>query len=263
MPLNLSRESPNPPMEWKYTSKLQKGGALLEDMRQLVRAWQDGPAQDQQLLGLRANILNKATRARLHDVYIRAFLPRFVRGPVPDAWKLVRPLEEANAPVSLVRPVYYWITALAEPLMADFCREVLSGTGTQPGIDTQDVLRWFQSKGCPWSPTVAAKVARGLLAALRDFGLLEGKARKRLAPAPLPTASFAYIAFCLHQRGASGRLLAEHPDWQFFLLSPEEVERRFLLAHQQDLLEYHAAGSVVDIRFPTASLEDYARVVTR
>lgn len=253
------------PICWKYTTRLQKGGALLEDMRELVRTWQDAPPDCQREAGLRSNVLNKATRARLSDVYIRAFVPRFVRGPIPDAWKIVRPLEDANAPASVVRPVYYWITAKSEPLIADFCREVLYSNplGTAWHIGTKDVLAWFMSKGCPWSPMVATKVARGLLACLRDFGILEGRALKNVAPFSLPLPAFAYIAFALHTLGAVGHALATHPDWQLFLLSPEVVERLFLLAHQEKYLEYYAAGSVVDIRFPASSLEEYARVITR
>lgn len=253
------------PISWKYTTRLQKGGALLEDMRELVRTWQDAPPELQRAAGLRSNVLNKATRARLSDVYIRAFVPRFLRGPIPDAWKIVRPLEDLNVPVSVVRPVYYWITAKAEPLLADFCREVLYANALGPAwrMGTENVLQWFMAKGCPWSPTVATKVARGLLAALRDFGILEGRALKKVAPFSLPLPSFAYIAFALHTQGAVGSALATHPDWQLFLLSPEGVERLFLLAHQEKYLAYYAAGSVVDIRFPVASLEEYARVVSR
>jgi hypothetical protein len=110
---------------WVYTTRLQKGGALLAEMRLLVSSWGDAPAGVQRDRGLRNNVLNKRTRARLADVYGRAFLPRFVRGPIPDAWKLVRPLEDAQAPLPTLRPVYYWITARAEPLLADFCRQFI------------------------------------------------------------------------------------------------------------------------------------------
>ena len=96
---------------WAYTTRLQKGGALLDDMRQLVRTWSDGPVAAQRDSGVRSNILNKDTRTRLADVYQRAFLPRFVSGPIPNAWKLVRPLEDVGAPIHIVRPVYYWISA--------------------------------------------------------------------------------------------------------------------------------------------------------
>lgn len=250
---------------WRYTSRLQKGGALLEDMRQLVRHWSEEAARAQRDAGIRTNLLNKETRRRLNDVYIRAFLPRFVNGPIPNAWRLARALEDANASAAILRPVYYWITATAEPLLGDFCREVLYArqADARMDVDTALVLAWLNGRGCPWSPAVATRVARGLLAALRDFGILEGRARKRLAhPAP-PLRSFAYIALCLRRLGATSRDLVVHRDWRLFLLSPDDVERLFLHAHQDRLLAYHAAGSVIQIDFPTDSVEEYARVVAR
>lgn len=258
-------ETAQPPNAWPYTSRLQKGGALLEDMRQLVRQWNEGPVDAQREAGLRSNILNKETRNRLGDVYQRVFLPRFVNGPIPNAWRLVRALEDANASANVLRPVYYWITATAEPLLGDFCREVLHPrrADARSGLDTRMVLSWLNQKGCPWSPDVATRVARGLLAALRDFGILQGRARKRLADPMPPLRSFAFIAFCLHNFGTASRQLLIHPDWQLFLLSPDEVERLFLQAHQDRYLEFHAAGSIMQIHFPADSLEEYARVVTR
>ena len=250
---------------WAYTTRLQKGGALLDDMRQLVRTWSDGPVAAQRDSGVRSNILNKDTRTRLADVYQRAFLPRFVSGPIPQAWKLVRPLEDVEAPIHIVRPVYYWISAKAEPLLGDFCREFIMPrhATVRGGIGTEDVLNWLSGKRCPWSEAATIRVARGLLAALRDFGILEGRARKRLANHALPVPAFAYLALCLRRQGAASRSLLAHEDWQLQLLTPGDVEHLFLLAHQERLLEYHAAGSTVSINFPTESLEEYAHVITQ
>ena len=227
--------------------------------------WADSPATGLREDVIRANALNKNTRARLADVYRRTFVPRFVAGPIPNAWRLARPLEDVEAPIQIVRPVYYWISAKAEPLLADFCREFILPrlAIVRVGIGTQEVLNWLAGKGCPWSQTVATKVARGLLAALRDFGILEGRAQKRLASFNLPVPAFAYLAFCLRRAGAVSLSLLRHPDWQLFLLNPDEVEHLFLVAHQEQLLEYHAAGSTVSISFPTESLEEYARVVAQ
>lgn len=63
------------------------------------------------------------------------------------------------------------------------CREFLFPrlATLRVGIELREVLDWLRKKGCEWSPTVATKVARGLLAALRDFGILEGRAQKRVA----------------------------------------------------------------------------------
>jgi Putative inner membrane protein (DUF1819) len=137
-------------------------------MRQLVRTWSDAPVAAQLESGVRSNILNKGTRTRLADVYQRAFLPRFVSGPIPDAWKLVRPLEDVGAPIHIVRPVYYWISAKAEPLLGDFCREFIlpRHASVHGGIGTEDVLNWLAGKGCPWSEAAAIRVARGLLGSL-------------------------------------------------------------------------------------------------
>ncbi len=129
---------------WIYTTRLQKGGALIEDMRQLVRLWGDTSTDAVRENSVRSNILNKGTRVRLQDVYRRTFLPRFVDGPIPNAWKLARPLEDANAPVQVVRPVYYWISGRGEPLMADFCREFIFPRQAivRAGISTDEVVGW-------------------------------------------------------------------------------------------------------------------------
>ena len=177
----------------------------------------------------------------------------------------MRPLEDVGAPIHIVRPVYYWISAKAEPLLGDFCREFILPRHAivRGGIGTEDVLNWLSGKRCPWSEAATIRVARGLLAALRDFGILEGRARKRLANLALPVSAFAYLALCLRRQGAASRSLLAHEDWQLHLLTPGDVEHLFLLAHQERLLEYHAAGSTVSINFPTESLEEYAHVITQ
>src|ERR1700733_1206590 len=164
----------------RYTSRIQKGGALLEEMRQLVLLWKEGPLEETKAEVVRLNPLNKATRARVVDVLNRIFVPRFVEGPIRDSWKLLLPLERLGASPAVVRPIYFWLTALAEPLMFDLCVEYLARLRCQGihEINVGEVAGWVRSKGCGWSDVVTIKVTRALLAALRDFGVLEGRARK-------------------------------------------------------------------------------------
>ena len=112
-----------------------------------------------------------------------------------------------------------------------------------------------------WSENTTARVAQGLLSTLRDFGVLQGAVNKRIAPAYLPVAAFAYVAFYLKQHQPSGAKLVEHPDWKLFFLTREGVERFLFEAHQHGLLEYHAAGSVTRLTFPARTLEEYAHVL--
>lgn len=181
-PLTVVRE---PAEEKKYTSRIQKGGAMLNEMRQLVQLWHDGPEAELRAELIRKNELNRATRARLNDVLTRIFLPRFVHGPrVPNAWRLLVPLERLGASGSMVRPLYFWVTALAEPLVYDCCVEYLARRRELQlvAIEVAEVAAWVGSKGSGWSETVTIKVTRALLAALRDFGVLEGRAKKQLGP---------------------------------------------------------------------------------
>jgi len=190
-----------------YTTRLQKGGALLADMRILVRAWHNGSADAQRSHGILTNVLGKQSRARVADTYQRTFLPRFVHGAVPQAWRIARALEDRSLPVEVLRPVYYWITARSESLLYDFATDFLY-TRVLRGeccVTISDAVRWIGERLAPfrraWSPTVTLKVARGLLAALRDFGVLEGRTKKQIAPVHLPAEAFAYIAFAVHLEG--------------------------------------------------------------
>ena len=70
-----------------YTSRIQKGGALIEEMRELVRLWTDAPLAENKAEVIRMNPLNKATRARVVDVLNRIFVPRFIEGSIRDSWK--------------------------------------------------------------------------------------------------------------------------------------------------------------------------------
>jgi YD repeat-containing protein len=114
-----------------------------------------------------------------------------------------------------------------------------------------------------WSEPTTVRVVQGLLATLRDFGVLQGAVNKRIAPSYLAVEAFAYIAFYLKQREASGDRLIDNPDWKLFFLSRDGVERLLIEAHQRGLLEYHAAGRIVRITFPAESLEEYARALAQ
>ena len=77
----------------------------------------------------------------------------------------------------------------------------------------------------------------------------------------LPVSAFAYIMFFLKQHQPSGAKLIDLPEWRLFFLSPDGVERFLFEAHQSNLLEYHAAGTVTRLTFPADTLEEYANVL--
>ena len=174
---------------------------------------------------------------------------------------------DREVPVEILRPVYFWITARSEPLLCDFTsEEILSKNRNQDlSVRVDETAQWVRKRLLEqhqaWTDTVTTKVSRGLLAALRDFGILVGTANKRIAPVYLPVESFAYLAFILHGLGNSGERLIRHTDWKLFLMESPVVERLFLEAHQHRLLHYEAAGKIYRIDFSARNAEEMADAV--
>ena len=135
-------------------------------------------------------------------------------------------------------------------------------------IDPQElhrVLLQWTSEGkiaSRWSEGTTYRIMQGLLSTIRDFGVLKGATKKRIAAMYLPIEAFAYIAFYLKQKHLSGAQLVAHSDWRLFFLSHDGVERFLVEAQQRSLLQWHAAGSVTRLTFPADTLEKYAYVLT-
>jgi len=170
----------------------------------------------------------------------------------------------------LVR-ILYFHAAQADSLLHDVVAEVLLPLHLQGKADvTVEDIRvpltcWVEEGKTTirWSAATTLRVAQGLMATLRDFGVLQGRVHKRLAPMYLPVEAFAYIAFHLHQEQPSGERLLSHPEWRLFFFSSQAVERFFVEAQQCHLLEYYAAGSIIRITFPTDSVEKYAHALVK
>ena len=253
-------------LDTELTSRIQKGGALLGDMRQLVCQWGRKPEGIAPGRFVR-DVLPKATQARANDTYIRAFQPRFIEGSPKNAWKLCSVIEEALPATELISPFYYWLTARAEPILYRFVTEELFelARGGATWVSSPELALWIKktclASGKAWADIVNIKVARAMLAALRDFGLLAGSSKKRISVAHLPIESFCLVAFCIRKILNDSQNLPDHPDWRLFLLSPHGVERLLLEAHQHGWLNYQAAGGVSRLEFPADFFNEYVRRV--
>jgi hypothetical protein len=165
----------------------------------------------------------------------------------------------------------YYFAARADRLLHDVVIEVLLPLQARgiTGIDVVELKRplkkWVDEgkTSGQWSDPTILRIAQGLLSALRDFGVLQGAVKKRIAPAYLPAPAFAFLMLYFKQHQPSGQRLLELPDWKLFFLPREGVERFLFEAHQHDLLEYHAAGTVTRLTFPAETLEEYAGVLAQ
>lgn len=265
--MDVERIRPMPKDKCPYNTRLLKGGALLDDMRMLVRNWSDEATATQGATIIEADLLGKRSRARAAVTCDKVFRPRYVDGDPPTGWRILRELEDRSLPVETVRPVYYWITARSNRLLYDYVvEEILPRSKSHdPLVRPEEVAVWISDRFAKYkrtlSATVTRRLAQGVLSTLRDFGILEGAVKKRIAPAYIPVEAFAYLAFAIHAQGASGHSLVNHPDWALFLFTSATVEHQFLEADRHDLLTYQAAGKIVRVEFLARSYGEMADVV--
>jgi hypothetical protein len=249
-----------------WTTRLQKGGALLTDLRQLVCAWKPGISNGDTLTFVET-VLNKATKTRAKDVYTRAYLPRLINGRPPNAWQYAQFLESVEPGLNIVKPFYYWLACRSEPVLYQFVDQYLfdKSKANNTYLTIDEAVGWVSSRllqnGKKWTPTVQRKTARGMLAALRDFGILEGTIKKKIVYQHLPIESFCVIAFLIVQESGESKSILNHDDWRIFFINAAIVERMLLEAHQQGWLHFEVAGRISRLEFPTHGFKDYVNVV--
>ncbi len=252
-----------------YTAKIIKAGALLPDTKTLLAHWNPQISTTENLQLMRSqNLLGKDSRSRVEDV-LAIFRQRYL---VEDAIaKALARLVKNGCGAGTLDRILYFHAVRADSLLHDVVTEMLVPQWSRGVMDVNQneirlALRHWVEEGKTsgtWGDYTLLRVTRGILSTLRDFGVLQGAVKKRIAPAYLSVQAFSYIAFYLKQHEPSGLKLIDLPDWKPLLLPPQGVERFLLEAHQHGLLDYHAAGSVTRLTFPASSLEEYADAIAK
>jgi hypothetical protein len=248
-----------------FTSNIQKGGALLDDARRVVQVWDLSHDETwNQTRIAEQNLLAKPSRARAEDVLLRVLRPRLVE-PGPQVIAALKHLLHWPRGFS---DAYYYEATRDDSLLAAFAEGPLFEWWEQGrvGVDVDAVSLWLtdlaeRGQTPPWTDTIRIKVARGLLAALRDFGILTGAVRKEFAPPSLSIAGFGYVAFRLHENGASSRALFGSRVWRRWLLDRARVTELFHEAERQGVLRYSSAGSAVRVDWLQETLPEVVSAV--
>ncbi len=258
-----------PAISRRYSSKIIKAGALLPDTKLLLESWDLDAGVEENLARVqRENLFGKASWSRVGDI-LRVFRQRYLNNP--DLLRALVKLSRGRFPSESLDRILYFQSVQSDRLLHDLVIECLLpwSSRIEPEVRTWEVEDWIsrhvddgKTEGV-WSPPVQRRVMQGLLSTLRDFGVLEGSAKKRIVPVYLPIDAFAFVALQLHLAGRAGDRLLHDPEWRLFFLSNQAVERFFLEAHQERLLLYQAAGRVVRIDFPARTLEEYTSVLTQ
>lgn len=255
-----------PVADRRYTIALCKGAALVDETRTLVHHWT--PGEDVATLTdrvLSQNLLARATAYRTKDIVRRVFARRFLEPTDVPARRLKRAVD-GGLPRKLFTEALFLYAARADPLLYDFTTEVFwPACRRGRSILTTDEVVAFLAEATAegqieqaWSGEVQVKIARAVLATLRDVGLLreERRGHREIVSYYLSDEGLAYLAHDLHGAGLSDSRMCEHADWRLFGLDRGRLLGRLdNLAADKGML-VQRAGSVVRITWKYANVEE-------
>ena len=240
-------------------------GAMIDETYAVFAAWDFALSKRENLNRLRQeNFIGAKTTTWLRDV--AWVLNRRFEPGVRDLPLAL--LAKNGCPIDEWKPLLLWHITRDEFVLRDFLLNWLFPTfasGTYC-IRTEDLYAHLQSIGKrggttehTWSKTTVNRVAAALLKMAVDFSLLRGSVTKEFASYHLPERSFLYLLYAIREEMHSPRKVLESEDWRMFLMTQADVERELLLLHQYRKLEYHVAGSIVELTLPCASACEYAQ----
>jgi len=246
-----------------FTSRIIKGGALLADSRRFVEVWQSDRKPEENLERLAAYGALGKTQVRQNAV-LSILRQRFV-DPGPEVVEGLRGL--LHDPWAF-REACYYESSRTDLVLASFAEEVLFAwyVAGRREVDVRDVAGWLAEdrRAPPWNVETRTRVAQGLLATLRDFGVLEGAVggrRKQIITPRLSMRGFGYVGLRERSRYSSNRSLLESPVWRRYLLTRDATRLLFLEADRLGLLRFGEAGSIVRIDWFIENLEEIPNAV--
>jgi len=247
-----------------FTSKIIKGGALLEESRRLLEAWDDRQSAHVNLQRARErNVLGKRSQKRVEDA-LSILRQRWVDpgGEVIQAARLLTATSDA------FRDVCLYEAARNDDLLAHVAGDVLgrlAGSGSVR-VATDDVEAMLLRGPAAhvvdrWAPATRTRVLHGLLSTLRDVGRLEGRAVKHLARPGMTASGFVYVLGRLRYQGLSSHALLTDPAWSWWRLTADDVRAQMLEADRNGVVGYADAGSAARLDWRKDGLVEMVHAV--
>lgn len=254
-----------------YTTQLSAGLGLVQETRVLLQVFQPGMNTSQLFeSALASGGFPLITARRLRNIISECFAPRYLRDPsVANRLKL---LSERFTAAEL-NQLFFLYTARANPLLADFIKEVYWARYSAGRSDLQlDDARTFIADAVregktqkPWSDTTIKRNASYLIGCCADYGLLTttGRSQRSIAAYRILPKVAAYLAYELKLSGLGDNQIVSSADWALFGLEPADVRDQLKRLSLQGLLIFQAASDVVHIGWTYKSMEEVIDVIAQ
>lgn len=248
----------------KYSGRLARKGILLEESYRIFACWDLNQSLRANITRIReTNPIGAGNEAWLREV-TATISSRFASG---DSLGPLVILAKGSLPIDTWKFCLLWHIGSCDGLYSEFVSEFLfpriaDGIAVFTTDDIIPFVRALVARGAfheSLSDYGTRRLARDLLRAVTDFGLLKGTVRREVTHAAIPENAILYALYSqMDQSGSVERLLASDR-WKLFLLHAPQVEHELLNLHQFRRLHYERAGSIRALSLPHTNLMDFAQ----
>jgi BrxA len=257
----------------RYTIAVCKGSAYLEETKALLRAWQPGEsATEFRDRVLREDLLGRMTAYRASDIVRRVFAWRFLRPDDKPALLLKRLLEGGQSG-QVFSDLCFLYAVRNDDLIRDVVTQLYWPSLSEGRLILSpayvvEFLRQADRDGRipePWSEQVKLRVARGVLKAMTDFGLLRevGRGKRELVHFRPADRTIVYLVHDIHFSGSTDARIIEHKDWALFGFRARDVASALDRLSGQGWWLAQIAGSLIRVTWKHTCMEEVVDAIAR
>ena len=214
-----------------YVSTLASKAALLEETRLFLVTYDHYHDLDLTCKALLDTILTQRSRIT-RSIIVNVIKSRLVNWNPPD-WVLQDLISFAHEPnLDALRSALLLHVPRQDHVLYDFVQQVivLHQEKSESRVFVSDVQTFLDAsledhpEILQWSFETRLRETQGILAALRDYGLLKGAVNKSIVLPAIPTTVVHHLIRLLKAEGVPQEQLAYHPDWQLWLWQPSQAK---------------------------------------
>jgi hypothetical protein len=215
-----------------YSPRLASKTSLLEETRQFLQTYArlgSIEAARQALINGGLSQRSRSTRVTIVEI-VQTRLTRWY----PPVWVLDDLVAFAqDGHLAKLQAALLLHSARQDNLLYEIVQQVvvprwLEGERELIRADIQRFLDGVHSEHpevAGWSYSTREKVAGTVLTILRDFGLLQGTASKKIVEPVVPQVVVQHLIRLLREEGVAEADMAHHPDWQLWLWDAARAQK--------------------------------------
>jgi len=217
---------------------------------------------------LKRNLLKKRSSVTASN-FLRAVRRRFFvhHSPLPSADSVAYAMMVNMPPVAKAQILYPYVCkadALVEQAILRLVKPRLEGSFSTD-LTKEDVVNFLREESSAhpelqsWANSLTMRWARGFLALLRNFGIMEPSPSHRLSMPLVRVEAFTFFLLGLLQSGFSAVKIMNNPLWDLYFLKSPEIGRLLVGAQARGWIYYSKAGNVVELKPRYTSIGEWLK----